>query len=236
MSCFPCLFRGSDSSAGATLKVAAPRGGGGGDGQPTTPGPRPSHNADSVHGTFAHARSMLRDIHSFRLGSELALRHTADGGGDGLLTLADTTGSSPSPAPALLPKKRPVRVTTCVALGTDASGAKCVNQYVKVKKLAQGSYGKVVLYTSREDGRLYAIKVLSKAHLGRKHVGPGTTALADAMREVALLQVLDHPNIVRLIEVWRRCIAGPRMASNTHTCLSVKCLRRPDSDGTCAVD
>ena len=205
MSCCPCLFNRADSPPAGRLKVAAPPGGGGGDAQPGTPGPRASHGTDSIHGTFAHARSMLRDVHSFRLGSELTLRHTGDGGGDLVLTPSGATGPHSAPSPVQPPNKRAVRVTTCVALGTDVSGAKCVNQYVKVRKLAQGSYGKVVLYTSREDGKHYALKVLSKAHLGRKHVGPGTTALADAMREVALLQVLDHPNIVRLVEV--RCPA-----------------------------
>jgi hypothetical protein len=211
MSCCPCLLSRAESPAAGRLVVAAPPGGGVGDAQPGTPGPRASHNAGSINGAFAHARSMLRDVHSFRLGSELALRHTGESGGDALLTPPAAPGplSGPSPAPA--PQKRAVKVTTCVALGTDASGAKCVNQYVKVRKLAQGSYGKVVLYTSREDGRPYALKVLSKAHLGRKHVGPGTTALADAMREVALLQVLDHPNIVRLVEVRLYADASRRM-------------------------
>jgi serine/threonine protein kinase len=92
-------------------------------------------------------------------------------------------------------------VTTAAALGLDASGAKCVNQYAKVRKIGAGSYSKVVLHRSREDGALYAIKVLSRAALARRHVARGASALADAMREAQLLRLLSHPNIVRLEEV-----------------------------------
>jgi serine/threonine protein kinase len=48
-----------------------------------------------------------------------------------------------------------------------------VNQYAKQRKLGAGSYSKVVLYRSREDGGLYALKVLSRAALSRRHVARG---------------------------------------------------------------
>lgn len=131
--------------------------------------------ADSLGASFQHARHTLRDVHSFRLGpSELVLRHSVDGGRSALSESEQQQRRTRAAA----------RVTRCVAIGTDASGRKCVNQYVKVRKLAQGSYGKVVLYSCREDGNVYAIKVLSKSHLGRKYVSHGVTALTDAMREV----------------------------------------------------
>jgi hypothetical protein len=133
--------------------------------------------ADSLGASFQQARHTLRDVHSFRLGpSELVLRHSVDGGRSAL------SESEQQPRRT----RAAARVTRCVAIGTDAGGRKCVNQYVKVRKLAQGSYGKVVLYSCREDGNVYAIKVLSKSHLGRKYVSHGVTALTDAMREVCV--------------------------------------------------
>jgi len=97
--------------------------------------------------------------------------------------------------------RRAVRVTTSAALGTDAEGRKCVNQYAKVGKLGRGSYGKVGLYVSAEDGRLWAIKAYTRAAAGRRQTSRGASALVDALREVALLKLLDHESIVRMVEV-----------------------------------
>jgi serine/threonine protein kinase len=46
----------------------------------------------------------------------------------------------------------------------DASGATCINQYVVVKTLGYGSFGKVKLCLNTLDGNLYAIKVTPPKH------------------------------------------------------------------------
>jgi len=110
-----------------------------------------------------------------------------------------------------------------MALGADENGAKCVNQYVKRQKLASGSYGKVSLYRSRENGKLFAVKVLNKPQLERKRVSRSASALSDVFHEarrrpsrpsarltraqISLLRALDHPNIVRLEEARARARA-----------------------------
>lgn len=41
------------------------------------------------------------------------------------------------------------------------AGATCINQYVVVKTLGKGSFGKVKLCLNTMDGQMYAIKVRS---------------------------------------------------------------------------
>ncbi|XP_043064412.1 calcium/calmodulin-dependent protein kinase kinase 1 isoform X2 [Drosophila ficusphila] len=70
-----------------------------------------------------------------------------------------------------------------------------------------GSYGLVKLAYSEEDSTHYAMKILSKKRLLRQAAlmrrGPrkATSPLDRVYREIAVLKKLDHPNIVKLIEV-----------------------------------
>ncbi|KAG6467323.1 hypothetical protein ZIOFF_074880 [Zingiber officinale] len=84
---------------------------------------------------------------------------------------------------------------------SDDDGNKMINEYVRQCKIGSGSYGKVVLYRSTKDGKQYAIKIFHKSHLLKSHVAPSETAMNDVLREVAIMKMLDHPNIVNLIEV-----------------------------------
>lgn len=133
---------------------------------------------DGLRTSFEAAARQLRETHSLRPEPpDIVLRHPEASG------------------------QRAVRVTTSVALGTDGVGRKCVNQYTKVGRLGRGSYGKVGLYISAEDGQHWAIKAYTRAAAGRRQTSRGASALLDALREVALLKLLDHANIVRLVEV-----------------------------------
>ncbi|VAH95129.1 unnamed protein product [Triticum turgidum subsp. durum] len=57
------------------------------------------------------------------------------------------------------------------------------------------------LYRNIEDGKLYAVKVLNKPHMLKVRVVRSETAMTDVIREVSLMKMLSHPNIVNLIEV-----------------------------------
>ncbi|KAH8288959.1 hypothetical protein KR044_003173, partial [Drosophila immigrans] len=71
----------------------------------------------------------------------------------------------------------------------------------------QGSYGLVKLAYSEEDSTHYAMKILSKkrllrqAALMRRSPKQSTSPLDRVYREIAVLKKLDHPNIVKLVEV-----------------------------------
>ncbi|KAF8395213.1 hypothetical protein HHK36_019156 [Tetracentron sinense] len=95
----------------------------------------------------------------------------------------------------------PVKETRKVVRTEDENGNKMVNEYVREYKIGSGSYGKVVLYRSSLDGKHYAIKAFHKSHLVKLRVAPSETAMTDVLREVSIMKMLDHPNIVNLIEV-----------------------------------
>ncbi|KAH6765561.1 geminivirus rep interacting kinase 2 [Perilla frutescens var. hirtella] len=101
----------------------------------------------------------------------------------------------------LICREFPAKETHSVFRSEDENGNKTINEYVRVRKIGAGSYGKVVLYRNRLEGAYYAIKVFHKSHLSKLRVSPSETALSDVLREVLIMKVLSHPNIVNLVEV-----------------------------------
>ncbi|CAH9144216.1 unnamed protein product [Cuscuta epithymum] len=101
----------------------------------------------------------------------------------------------------LMCREFPVKETRILARSEDENGSKMVNEYVHKYKIGSGSYGKVVLYQSSIDGKYYAIKAFRKSHLLKQRVAPSETAMSDVLREVSIMKLLSHPNIVNLFEV-----------------------------------
>ncbi|GAB2233682.1 hypothetical protein Drorol1_Dr00002910 [Drosera rotundifolia] len=95
----------------------------------------------------------------------------------------------------------PVKETHKLVRSEDENGNKMINEYIRECKIGAGSYAKVVLYRSSIDGKQYAIKAFHKSHLLRQRVAPSETAMTDVLREVLIMKMLSHPNIVNLIEV-----------------------------------
>jgi serine/threonine-protein kinase len=73
-----------------------------------------------------------------------------------------------------------------------------INQFQVVERLAQGGTGSVYLAT-RSSSEQYALKVLRRENLGNEE------SQASLRREAELLTVLQHPNVVRLLEVGSDC-------------------------------
>lgn len=73
----------------------------------------------------------------------------------------------------------------------------------------QGSFGFVKKVYNEDNGRYYAMKILSKRKLMKKagifgRMAPRRTSvdpLANVYKEIAILRKLDHPNVVKLVEV-----------------------------------
>ncbi|KAG2388637.1 hypothetical protein C9374_000076 [Naegleria lovaniensis] len=100
-----------------------------------------------------------------------------------------------------------VEMTTTAQHGRDVHGRKTINQYTIIKKLGKGSFGSVKLGKSAKNGELVAIKVINKSlinNIKRKYKAPGqqqNSQINKIKHEIAILKKLDHPNIVRLLEV-----------------------------------
>ena len=68
--------------------------------------------------------------------------------------------------------------------------------YTLGSKLGEGSYAKVRWATCKKDGRKVALKIISPSK------APANFQEKFLPRELEVLKMLDHPNIVRLYEVF----------------------------------
>uniref|UniRef100_A0A1A7YPC9 calcium/calmodulin-dependent protein kinase n=1 Tax=Iconisemion striatum TaxID=60296 RepID=A0A1A7YPC9_9TELE len=123
--------------------------------------------------------------------------------------------TSPHSSPRL--PRRPTVESHCVSI-TDLQDCVQLNQYKLKDEIGKGSYGVVKLAYNEDDNTYYAMKVLSKKKLMRQAGFPrrppprGARALPDGpgqpkgplervYQEIAILKKLDHPNVVKLVEV-----------------------------------
>ncbi|KAN0011962.1 hypothetical protein ACTFIU_000181 [Dictyostelium citrinum] len=81
-------------------------------------------------------------------------------------------------------------------------GHKMVNEYVFVRKLGKGTFGKVKLAYHHDTHHLYAIKIFNKIRLKKQTMGIGrTNAFDDVLKEIAIMKKMNHINVVKLYEV-----------------------------------
>ncbi|XP_077350366.1 calcium/calmodulin-dependent protein kinase kinase 1b isoform X2 [Festucalex cinctus] len=97
---------------------------------------------------------------------------------------------------------------------TDTQDFVQLNQYKLKKEIGKGSYGVVKLAYNEDSEQYYAMKVVSKKKLMKqfgflRRATPSqheafpksSLALEKIYREIAILKKLDHPNVVKLVEV-----------------------------------
>jgi len=93
--------------------------------------------------------------------------------------------------------------TAKVDLHQDAAGNTFLNQYVVIKDLGHGAFGKVKLCLNTHTSRLCAIKCINRKLLQRhKFAAQGRDKGRDVVKkEIAIMKKLVHDNVVRLHEV-----------------------------------
>ncbi|CAH0549237.1 unnamed protein product [Brassicogethes aeneus] len=120
--------------------------------------------------------------------------------------------NSPTSSPRSNRKRQPLRESRRVSI--EKSGMYLqLNQYKLMDSIGQGSYGIVKLAYNEEDDTHYAMKILSKKKLLKKagifgrlpprkeKTGNIAHPVHKVYREIAILKKLDHPNVVKLVEV-----------------------------------
>jgi len=123
--------------------------------------------------------------------------------------------TSPCSSPRV--KRKPLKETKRVSSEQNGDYVQ-LNQYKLQGVVGQGSYGIVKLAYNEEDDTNYAMKILSKKKLRKKagifgraapkRKGSGGASIKKAenpldkvYREIAIMKKLDHPNVVKLVEV-----------------------------------
>jgi len=137
----------------------------------------------------------------------------------------DTNKSNLSPSPYCSPygspcsspriKRKPLKETKR-ASSEQLGDYVQLNQYKLEGVLGQGSYGIVKLAYNRQEDKNYAMKILSKKKLQKKAgifgrrppprkgaagLKKPENPLDKVYREIAILKKVDHPNVVKLVEV-----------------------------------
>lgn len=79
-------------------------------------------------------------------------------------------------------------------------GKKIINQYTFLELIGRGAFGKVIKVVD-DKMNLAAAKVYNKRILMTRWLGKKKTALDSVKSEIEIMMKLDHPNIVKLIEV-----------------------------------
>ncbi|KAB0791796.1 hypothetical protein PPYR_03596 [Photinus pyralis] len=112
-------------------------------------------------------------------------------------------------------KKQPIKESRRISMEHTGMYIQ-LNQYKLMDSIGQGAYGIVKLAYNQEDDTHYAMKILSKKKLVKKAGMFGRlpprwiakscdsemlTPLQRVYREIAVLKKLDHPNVVKLVEV-----------------------------------
>ncbi|XP_032811665.1 cyclin-dependent kinase-like 4 [Petromyzon marinus] len=71
------------------------------------------------------------------------------------------------------------------------------DKYEKLRKIGEGSYGVVFKCRSRDSGKIVAVKMFVESE-------DDPVIKKIAMREIRMLKTLKHPNLVNMLEVFRR--------------------------------
>lgn len=70
------------------------------------------------------------------------------------------------------------------------------------KTLGRGATGRVLLGVHQTTGQKAAVKVVSKSELGEEHGAKARGLPYGIEREIIIMKLLTHPNVLRLYDVW----------------------------------
>lgn len=148
-------------------------------------------------------RCRLVDVGSrngtFVNGQKVSTQDLKDGdlitAGHSVLRLAVQEGPSDTPGDATVAHTATTPAAGEIGFNTEQISAQPIDGYEVIKELGRGGMGVVYLAKRRTDGSQVALKTVIP------NVAASPAQLERFVREAVILQALDHPNIVRCVDI-----------------------------------
>ncbi|OJA19916.1 hypothetical protein AZE42_03764 [Rhizopogon vesiculosus] len=84
----------------------------------------------------------------------------------------------------------------------DKDDPKMIGQWKVGRTIGKGSSGRVRIARHSKTGQYAAVKIVSKNVLMNSIREPAEHVLLSIEREIVIMKIIDHPNIMRLYDVW----------------------------------
>ncbi|KAL3856519.1 hypothetical protein ACJMK2_011265 [Sinanodonta woodiana] len=145
---------------------------------------------NSSHGSSPQHRRTPRIMYSHSEDSQVNKLQQING------SLSYSPYGSPTTSPRL--RRQPTMETRRVSISESREGYTQLNQYKLKDEIGKGSYGIVKLAYNEEDDSHYVSRP-PPSRDGKRP--PPNNPIERVYKEIAILKKLDHPNVVRLVEV-----------------------------------
>ncbi|CAM9274295.1 unnamed protein product, partial [Phaeothamnion confervicola] len=109
------------------------------------------------------------------------------------------------------------------------SNQRYASEFAEGGKLGKGGFGTVYRCTNLLDGHEYAIKKIRLSSDPRQG-----SELDKVLREVKILALLDHPNVVRYYQAWLEQISEHELLASAAAAAAGYCTGTGTGTGTCA--
>ncbi|KAM0749587.1 Pkinase-domain-containing protein [Meredithblackwellia eburnea MCA 4105] len=179
---------------------------------PRAPAPTPPHVASRPASQFAPAArqtaSQVQDQNTPPTGENHHRNSRQQHEGKmGPPPVPDRTSRQPNPPPTQTqPRNSQPQPSRSPAPRAEKKDPEHVGPWRIGKDLGKGSSGRVKLAKHRETGQYAAIKIVPKPRPSRSDTEQGAEKAGKMLlgieREIVIMKLIEHPNVLRLIDVW----------------------------------
>ncbi|KAL4507237.1 hypothetical protein ABPG72_002030 [Tetrahymena utriculariae] len=116
------------------------------------------------------------------------------------LSKANTSNISKNLSYSMLQEQHSVLETSKLDKSVNADGQKQINNYIILKNIGHGAFGKVKQVFDTNTEKHFAVKIINRDKLKKKKLDRNKSAFSLIEKEIAICKKMAHPNIVKLYE------------------------------------
>ncbi|EAR99044.2 Serine/Threonine kinase domain protein (macronuclear) [Tetrahymena thermophila SB210] len=116
------------------------------------------------------------------------------------LSKANTANISKNLSYSMLQEQHSVLETSKLDKSVNADGQKQINNYIILKNIGHGAFGKVKQVFDTNTKKHFAVKIINRDKLMKKKLDRNKSAFSLIEKEIAICKKMAHPNIVKLYE------------------------------------